>query len=65
MNKAIWTCKIGEVEREKLPKGSDAPMRHAVQEAYFKLTGEECKFTFSGWRGEIDEYERYAVEKIK
>ena len=54
----IWTCKIGEVEEDKLPYGSDLPMREAIQEAYHKLTGEECKFIFSGWGGQLTHGER-------
>jgi hypothetical protein len=58
MSKAIWFCKIGETDREKLPNGSDTPMRIAVQEAYLKLTGEYPSFLFSGWGAELTEAER-------
>lgn len=59
----IWTCKIGEVDESKLPKGSDAPMRNAVREEYFKLTGEYPKFIFSGWDGALTPGERAVVEE--
>src|SRR6185312_4810720 len=36
---AIWTCKIGEVDRDDLCHGADAPMRTAVEMAYRELTG--------------------------
>lgn len=58
----IWECKIGEVDRRKLPSGSDWPMRQAIQEAYTKLTGEDALFIFSGWAGELNEGERAVVE---
>lgn len=57
-----WTCKIGEFDRDLLPGGCDLPMRKAVEDAYEKLTGEESKFTFSGWGGKLNEYERAVVE---
>ena len=57
----IWSCKIGEVDVSKLPSGSDAPMREAVETAYQKLTGQEPKFCISGWGAELDEDEREIV----
>jgi hypothetical protein len=61
--KRIWDCKIGEVDLEKLPKGSDSPMRKAVENAYHELTGEWPDFIFSGWDAELDEEEkRFLVE---
>ena len=61
-----WTCKIGEIEKEALPDEADLPMREAVQEAYFKITGKRPKFCFSGWGGELDKIERQvASEKEK
>lgn len=63
MNKMkIWDCKIGEIDPNLLPKGADWPMRRAVEEAYYELTGEWPKFIFSGWGAELDEYERAVVE---
>jgi len=58
----IWSCKIGEVDDEVLPAGSDWPMRRAVEEAYCRLTGEQARFIFSGWGGELDAIEREIVE---
>lgn len=57
-SKALWGCKIGEVDRAKLPHGSDAPLRRAVQAAYVELTGELPKFLFSGWGEQLTEVER-------
>lgn len=58
----IWGCKVGEIDMENLPKGSDAIMRAAVEEAYKKLTGEWPRFVFSGWGAELDRNERSVVE---
>lgn len=65
--KKIWSCKIGEVDeqklREKFPhSGADGPMREAVERAYFELTGEDPVFLFSGWGAELTESERAVVE---
>lgn len=62
MTKKIWACKIGEVDAEKLPPGSDGPMRRAIELAYNELTGESPEFIFSGWGGELTEGERAVVE---
>ena len=56
----IWECKIGE--EHDVPYGADFPMRQAVKDAYFKLTGREPEFCFSGWGAELDEVERQVVE---
>jgi hypothetical protein len=61
-SQAIWFCKIGETDRDKLPDGSDAPMRRAVRDAYVTLTGIEPDFIFSGWGAELLESERAVVE---
>ncbi len=58
---AIWSCKIGEVDRARLPQGSDLPMRRAVEQAYYDLTGIRPDFIFSGWGAELDEIERDIV----
>jgi hypothetical protein len=58
----IWTCKIGEVEPEKVPRAADSPMRDAVSAEYRRLTGEEPTFIFSGWGGELTEGERAVVD---
>lgn len=61
----IWTCKIGELTQEEwdeLGAGIDSPMRKAVEEAYYTLTGRHEEFIFSGWGGELTEAERAVVE---
>ena len=52
MKNKIWTCKIG----------ADYPMRLAIKEVYYKLTGQGLQFIFSGWRAELEEIERAVVE---
>jgi hypothetical protein len=59
----IWTCKIGEVDDGLVPRGGDWPMRRAVERAYTEITGEEPRFIFSGWGGELDGIEREIVER--
>jgi hypothetical protein len=63
-NKAIWSCKIGEVDRDILPLGSDLPMREAVRRAYIEITGQEPRFNFSGWAGELTPIEREVADEI-
>jgi hypothetical protein len=63
--KQIWECQIGEVDVAKLPQASDAPMRAAVREAYFQLTGEYPEFIFSRWNAELDDVRRSIVVKDK
>jgi hypothetical protein len=60
---ATWACKIGEIDRAKLASGSDLPMRLAIEDAYYRLTGESCTFVFSGWGAELDEPERAIVDQ--
>jgi len=57
---SIWTCKIGTENDLPLPRGSDQPMRIAVERAYFELTGQHAEFTFSGWGGTLTETEKAA-----
>lgn len=47
--KATWSCRIGTADRRGLPDGADAPLRKAVERAYFELTGREADFCSSGW----------------
>lgn len=57
-----WSCKVGEVHPNLLPKGADWPMREAVARAYKELTGEEPAFIFSGWAAKLTESERAVHE---
>lgn len=59
---SVWVCKIGEVDRKKLPNGCDGPMRKAIVKAYTKLTGKEPDFIFSGWGGKLDHIERSVAD---
>lgn len=58
----IWTCKIGEADMTNVPQGADLPMRIAVERAFKEVTGQDARFTFSGWSGELTESERAVVE---
>ncbi len=59
----IWECKIGAVDLAKLPSGSDFPMRQAVKQAYFEITGEWPEFCFSGWNGGLDPIQPELVDE--
>ena len=61
--KKVWSCKIGEVDDSRVPAGGDFPMRQAVAAAYVALTGLAPDFIFSGWGGELDEFEREVVDQ--
>lgn len=58
----IWFCKIGEINRDSLPDGSDLPMRVAIGKAYREVTGKEPDFIFSGWAGILSDAERSVVD---
>ena len=63
MKDNTWACKIGFADFKKLPNGADSPMRDAVSEAFFALTGEYPEFLFSGWSAELTEGERKAIKQ--
>lgn len=50
---AVWDCQIGGIDRATLPRGADAPMRKAVEQAFRNLTGKDAEFCFSGWGGKL------------
>jgi hypothetical protein len=53
----VWQCKIGVLGELPLPPGADGPMRRAVEEAFFSITGQHATFNFSGWAAQLDPYE--------
>ena len=59
---SVWECKIGWAPREKLPMGADFPMRQAIRNAFYQVTGVEAEFIFSGWGAELSESELAVVE---
>lgn len=56
-----WECKIGDLAGVEIPPGGDAPMRQAVEEAYFALTGKFAQANFSGWGGKFTEAEKRVI----
>lgn len=58
----VWTCKIGVMGDLALPFGADAPLRNAVADAFYRLTGIHAEFNFSGWGGSLDENELAVVQ---
>lgn len=59
----VWECKIGDLKDFELPNGADFPLRMAVKNAYYNLTGIDAQFCFSGWGSKLDELELSVVEK--
>lgn len=57
-----WYCLIGPFDTDKLPDGSDAPLRQAVQKAFAQLTGSEADLTSSGWG--INEEQKDRIQKV-
>ena len=60
MAKEYWWCRIGPIEREKVPEGGDFPLRQAVKDAFLKTTGENPKQCSSGWGMTEDEARKIA-----
>ena len=44
-----WICVIGPTDQNKLPSGSDSPMRKAVTKTFKKITKHEDQDCYSGW----------------
>ena len=59
----VWDCKVGVLGELELPGGADGPMRHAVEDAFFKVTGRHAHFMFSGWGGKLDEEELAVIDE--
>lgn len=58
----IWECKIGG--HVNIPDGADAPMRAAVERAFYDLTGRHSEFTLSGWGGTLTAAERELEDRV-
>lgn len=57
----VWFCKIGYAGL--LPPGADAPMRQAIEKAFWRLTASHPEFCFSGWGGSLTKGENDALEQ--
>ena len=57
INKQYWFCLIGPADRDKLPQGSDSPLRNAVGRAFIALTGAQSENNYSGWGHSEEEAE--------
>lgn len=53
----VWECKIGIMGSVPLPIGCDFPMRQAIREAFFRITGVQAEFVFSGWNADLSDSE--------
>lgn len=60
----IWDCKIGIVGDCNLPDGADLPMRQAIKEAFYNITGIDCDFCLSGWGGLLTHTEKGVVRQL-
>lgn len=59
----VWQCKIGIMGSVPLPVGSDFPMRQAIREAFYRLTGVQAEFVFSGWNADLTDGELMVVKE--
>jgi hypothetical protein len=59
--RTTWTCRIGILAGVEVPDGGDAPMRAAVEEAFYKVTGQHAEACFSGWGDEFTEGEKAVI----
>ena len=59
----VWECKIGLTKEKmaKLPRGSDSPMREAVEQMFRNITGQDADFCFSGWGAELDDAQQWVI----
>ena len=57
INKQYWFCLIGPTDRDRLPVGSDAPLRNAVKNAFTTLTGAQSEHVYTGWGHSEEEAE--------
>lgn len=55
--KSVWYCKVGKLGQKELLEGCDFPMRQAIKNAYYQITGEWPDFCFSGWNTDMTKTE--------
>lgn len=48
-NLEYWFCKIGPINRSKVPFGGDGPLRDAVEDKFIDMFGEQATTCGSGW----------------
>ena len=44
-----WFCKIGPIDRSKVPDFGDGPLRMAVENKFIEMFGEQAESCGSGW----------------
>ena len=44
-----WFCKIGPIDRSKIPFGGDGPLRMAVENKFIEMFGKQADSCGSGW----------------
>ncbi len=48
-NLEYWSCRIGPIDRSKIPYGGDGPMRSSVEKKFIEMFGEQARLCGSGW----------------
>lgn len=59
----FWTCVIGPADRNQLPRGSDFPLRLAVQEAFELISGHPDEICMSGWGSDSETAAKASVKR--
>lgn len=62
MAEEYWWCRVGPIDRSKVPWGGDLPMRQSVASAFRELVGEYPVVVSSGWG--MDQQEADAVAEV-
>lgn len=62
--KNAWGCRIGGLI-SPLPAAADAPLRHAVEAAYFRVVGRDADFCYSGWGNKLGPSEGLKLAAIE
>lgn len=44
-----WSCKIGPIDRNKVPFGGDYPLRSVVEDKFIEMFGKQADNCGSGW----------------
>ena len=63
-NLRVWSCKIGPIENPDMPGNpwADAPMRNAVSQTFYAVTGTTAKACFSNWSDTFNAFQLAELE---
>lgn len=48
-NLEYWYCKIGPINKNKIPYGGDYPLRSVVKTKFIEMFGDQAERCASGW----------------